>query len=93
MAGIRGFGGLEPCPTCHVPHDELHDCGRARWPLRTGVETQATLELARKLKAGPAEKLLKKNGLRLIDVCSILIIFPWIPFNHSLECFYDCMLL
>ena len=26
MAAIRGFGGLEPCPTCHAPHDQLHDC-------------------------------------------------------------------
>ena len=83
MAGIRGIGGLEPCPTCHVPHDELHDCSRARWPLRTGLETQKIVQHARKLKAGPAEKLLKANGLRPIDVCSNINHIP--SFNHSLD--------
>jgi len=61
MAGIRGYGCLEPCPTCHVPHDEQHDCGKARWPFRTGVETQKTLESAQELSAGGAEELLKKK--------------------------------
>ena len=91
MAGTRGFGGLEPCPVCHVPHDKLHDCSGALWPLRTGIETQKILHHARKLKAGPAEKLLKKNGLRLIDVYSNINYLP--PFNHNLECLYDCILL
>jgi hypothetical protein len=68
MAGIHGFGGLEPCPICHVPHNELCDCASARWPLRTGHETLNIVEQARKLKAADAEDLLKRNGLRLINV-------------------------
>jgi hypothetical protein len=70
MGNNRGVGCLEPCPTCHVPKDELHDCGKARWLLRTGIESQAIVDQARKLPATKAEELLKKNGLRPIDVCS-----------------------
>jgi len=70
MANIRGFGGLQPCPICHVPKDELHDCGKARWPLQSGIGTQKILENARKLGAIKGEELLKQNGLRLIDVYS-----------------------
>ena len=70
MAAIRGFGGLEPCPTCHAAHDQLHDCSQAWWPLQMGIETQKIIHCAQKLKASQAEKLLKKNGLRLIDVYS-----------------------
>ena len=50
----------------------MHDCRKARWPLRTGIGTQKILEDARKLGAVKGEALLKQNGLRLIDVCSDL---------------------
>lgn len=72
MSNTRGFRGLQPCPICHVPKDELHDCGNARWPLRTGIGTQKIFEDARKLGPAKGEELLKENGLRLIDVCSEL---------------------
>jgi hypothetical protein len=72
MANTRGYKGLQPCPICHVPKDEMHDCGKARWPLRTGVETQKIIADARRLGKVKGEELLKQNGLRLIDVCSDL---------------------
>ena len=79
MGNICGVGSLEPCPICHVPKDKLHDCGKAQWPLRTGIETQRIIEQARKLRSGDAEELLKKNGLRPIDVCTnIMKDFFWI---------------
>jgi hypothetical protein len=70
MSNTRGFRGLQPCPICHVPKDELHDCGKARWPLRTGIGTEKIFKDARKLGPAKGEELLKENGLRLIDVCS-----------------------
>ena len=91
MGNIRGFGGLEPCPICHVPKDELHDCGKARWPLRTGVESQKIIDQARKLKGAKGEALLKKNGLRPIDVCSNLCLIP-VLINAVIECLYDSTL-
>ena len=72
MSNTRGFRGLQPCPVCHVPKNELHDCGKARWPLRTGIGTQKILEDAQKLGAVRGEELLKQNGLRLVNVCANL---------------------
>lgn len=72
MLNLRGFGGLEICPTCHAPKDELHDCAKARWPLRTGPETEAILKLAEELGGGEGEALLKKNGLRPVKVHFVL---------------------
>ena len=78
MSNTRGFGSLQPCPVCHVPKDELHDCGKARWPLRTGIGTQKIFEDARKLGLVKGEELLKINGLRLIDVCPDLYVFRFL---------------
>ncbi len=72
MGVNRGNNCDEPCPICHVPISKLHDCGRAQWALQTGPETQGIIDKARKLKATESEALLKKNGLRPIDVCSNL---------------------
>ena len=69
MGNNCGIGALEPCPVCHVPKDQLCDCAKARWPMRTGIETQDIIDQARKLTAAKGEELLKKNGLRPIDVC------------------------
>ncbi len=63
----RGFMGLKPCPICHVPKNQLHDCGRS-WPLRTGLETQNIVAKSRALNEKDGEELLKANGLRPIDV-------------------------
>ena len=67
MALNRGFMGLQPCPVCHVPKDELHDCGKS-WPLRTGLEMQNIIAKSKALTAAAGEQLLKSNGLRPIDV-------------------------
>jgi hypothetical protein len=72
MGVNRGIGCKEPCPVCHVPDVELHDCGKARWPLQTGVETQEIIDRARQLSATEGEALLKANGLCPIEVCSNL---------------------
>lgn len=82
MGNNRGVGCKEPCPTCHAPDDELHDCGEARWPLRTGIESQEIINQAQKLSATEGEALLKKNGLRPIDACSNLCLIP--SLIHSL---------
>ena len=67
MALNRGFMGLQPCPVCHVPKNELHDFGKS-WPLRTGLETQKIIAESKALPAAAGEQLLKSNGLRSIDV-------------------------
>ena len=46
----HGFMGLKPCPVCHVPKDQLHDCAES-WPYRTGLETQKLVAEARVLNA------------------------------------------
>jgi len=69
MGNNRGVGCKKLCPTCHVPEDELHDCGEAWWPLRTGTKTQQIIDQSWELTATEGEALLKKNGLRPIDVC------------------------
>jgi len=70
MSLNRGFLGLQPCPICHVPKDQLHDCTKS-WPRRTGSETQKLVADARALNATQGEELLKVNGIRLVDVsCS-----------------------
>jgi hypothetical protein len=72
MGVNRGIGCKQPCPVCHVPDDELHDCGKARWPLWTGIETEGIINHAHQLSAMEGEALLKANGLRPIEVCSNL---------------------
>jgi hypothetical protein len=75
MGVNRGIGCKQPCPTCHAPDNELHDCGKARWPLRTGIETQGIIDHALQLSATEGEALLKANGLRPIEVCSNLALY------------------
>jgi hypothetical protein len=63
----RGYMGLQPCPVCHVPEDQLHDCVKS-WPRRTGPETQKIIADAKALNATQGEDLLKANGIRPVDV-------------------------
>lgn len=63
----RGFMGLQPCPVCHVPKNQLHDFAKS-WPRRTGVETQNLIADARTLNAALGEEILKANGIRPVDV-------------------------
>ena len=63
----RGFLGLQPCPVCHAPKDQLHDCANC-WPYRTGLETQKLIADARALNAKRGEEILKANGIRPVDV-------------------------
>jgi hypothetical protein len=72
MALTWGFMGLQPCPVCHVPKNQLHDFGKS-WALRTGVETQKIIAESKALNAAEGEHLLKSNGLRPIDVRQFLI--------------------
>ena len=44
----RGYLGLQLCPVCHVPKDQLHDCANC-WQYRTGLETQKLIANARAL--------------------------------------------
>ena len=67
----RGFMGLQPCPICHVPKDQLHDCAKS-WPCRTGLETQKLITDAQALNATQGEEILKANGIRPIDVSCYL---------------------
>ena len=62
-----GFMGLQPCPVCHVPKDQLHDCAKS-WPLRTGRETQKLITDAQALNAAQGEEILKAYGIRPVDV-------------------------
>jgi hypothetical protein len=87
MALIRGFNGLQPCPVCHVPKNQLHDFGQS-WRPRTGLETQKIIADSKKLRAVAGEELLKSNGLRPIDVCQFLIEFTTI-LSPFLECIYE----
>jgi hypothetical protein len=64
----RGFKGLQPCPICHVPKDELHNFGES-WPLRTGCETEEILTKVRTLNAKNREENLKANGICPVAVC------------------------
>ena len=63
----RGYLGLQPCPVCHVPKDQLHDCTNC-WQYRTGLETQKLIANARALNAKQGEEILKANGIRPVDV-------------------------
>jgi hypothetical protein len=64
----RGYKGLQPCPKCHVPSNELHNL-RGSWPLRTSIETQQLIQIGRSMNASGREALLKANGIRDVDVC------------------------
>jgi hypothetical protein len=91
MALNRGFMGLQPCPVCHVPKNQLHDFGNSSWALRTGLETQKIIAESRALNAAAGEQLLKSNGLRPIDVCQFLTEFT--IFHLLLECVYECCMV
>ncbi|KAH9476946.1 hypothetical protein JR316_0010862 [Psilocybe cubensis] len=67
MGQNRGKDALEPCPVCHVPNSELHNCGVFDWPLRTGIETAEIVAKAQTLNVTQGEALLKKNGIRPIE--------------------------
>jgi len=69
MALIRGVGSLFPCPRCLIPEAKQGDPS-ARAPLRTAVDTRATIQEARgKRLVGDKEEILKAAGLRDVDVC------------------------
>ncbi|KAF8961518.1 hypothetical protein BDZ97DRAFT_1921202 [Flammula alnicola] len=82
----RGYMGLQPCPICHIPKDQLHDCGKS-WPLRTGLETQKIIAESRACNASEGEELLKANGLRAIDNAFMSV--EWSDPHKSLS--YDPM--
>ena len=63
----HGFLGLQPCPVCHAPKDQLHDCANY-WSYRTGLETQKLIADAQALNAKQGEEILKANGIRPVDV-------------------------
>jgi hypothetical protein len=74
----HGVGCKQPCPVCHVPDVELHDCRKARWPLRTGIEIQGIIDQAHQLSATEGEELLKANGLRPIELSNLCLILSLI---------------
>jgi hypothetical protein len=68
MALIRGVQSLFPCPRCLIPEHDLGDLSKTA-PLRTSVNTQATLQNARGERLlGEKEETLKAVGLRDVDV-------------------------
>ena len=67
MSLIRGRSGKCPCPVCLVPLDELHDLSKS-FPLRSQTEAQEALATWAENRAR-GEEILKKLGLRLVDVC------------------------
>jgi hypothetical protein len=69
----RGSMGLQPCPVCHVPKDQLHDCTKS-WPYRTGLETQKLVADARALNKAWGEEILKANGIQPVDVSYFFLI-------------------
>ena len=90
MALNRGFMGLQPCPVCHVPKDQLHDFGKS-WALRNGLETQKIVAQSKTLGETEGEQLLKSNSLRPINVHQFLIEFT--IFHPLLECIYECCIV
>ena len=62
-----GFMGLKPCPVCHVPKDQLHDCAES-WPYCTGLETQKLVAEAQALNPAQGEEILTANGILPVDV-------------------------
>lgn len=73
MALIRGIGSLRPCPRCLVADVDL-DTFSNRELARTAEQTRATIEEARKRDlVGESEEILKRSGLRDIDVRSHFI--------------------
>lgn len=71
MALIRGYGGLCPCPICRVPSARQHEV-LATFQLRTQTEVQALVHEAQKQDLATSEKMMKKEGLRLLEVSCCL---------------------
>ena len=70
MALIRGVNGHCPCPVCLVEKDKQGKlCSSPN--LRTAAATKAIFE--EKLKSSLKEKLLKKFGLRNVQVKVLIL--------------------
>ena len=68
MALIRGVNSLFPCPRCLISDVKLGDPS-ASAPLRTAVNTKATIQEARGKKLLGEKEVLKAVGLRDVDAC------------------------
>lgn len=73
MALIRGLGSYAPCPICLVPHDKLADLS-SNFELRTKEAMRSFYLQAQSpnLTASENDSILKKVGLRDVEVCLIL---------------------
>ena len=68
MALIRGTTGLHPCPRCLIPHADQGDLSKIS-QFRTTQGTKDVISAARSQRLlGDKEAILKKAGLRDIDV-------------------------
>lgn len=67
MTLIRGLGSYAPCPVCLVPGDKLADLSET-FELRTKDKMEEIYNKAQELNAEGKEELLKKFGLRDIEV-------------------------
>lgn len=72
MSLIRGLLGDCPCPWCMVERECQSNFAK-KWPLRNMDKMKDIIEQAAALRAkkqnSHAEKLLKDNGIRELDVC------------------------
>jgi hypothetical protein len=74
MALIRGLKGLYPCPMCLVPQEQQADLSQV-FPLRTQQGSEALFCQAQELnRMEDKENLLKTQSLRIVKVCSPLIV-------------------
>lgn len=64
---IRGGNSLFPCPICLVPKDSIPELSKVH-DLRTTKEMQDIWKKAQTLRPGECEELLKKYGLRNVEV-------------------------
>ena len=72
MALIRGAKGNFPCPVCLVPQEK--QCRGKVYPLRTTETMQEVYhEAEQAVLAETKENLLKKYGLRDVDVCGTFL--------------------
>lgn len=67
MTLIRGLQSYAPCLVCLVPGDELSDFSKT-YELRTKEKMMEIYQEAQKLNATLKEVLLKKYGLRDVEV-------------------------
>lgn len=68
MTLIWGLGSYAPCPVCLVPGDKLADLSET-FELRTKEKMEEIYKRAQELNAEGKEELLKKHGLRDVEVC------------------------